>query len=42
MKVATWRGESRFTIDETPEPVAAPGQVVVSVHAAGIRSPCRS
>src|SRR2546427_8862550 len=36
MKVATWRGENRFTIDEVPEPVAGPGQVVVAVHAAGI------
>jgi len=36
MKVATWRGESRFTIDEASEPAAGPGQVVVAVHAAGI------
>ena len=36
MKVATWRGESRFTIDEAPDPVAGPGQVVVGIHAAGI------
>ncbi len=36
MKVATWRGESRFTIDEVPDPVAGPGQVVVAIHAAGI------
>jgi L-iditol 2-dehydrogenase len=36
MKVATWRGESRFTIDEAPDPAAGPGQVVVDVHAAGI------
>jgi len=36
MKVATWRGESRFTIDEAPDPAAGPGQVVVSVHSAGI------
>jgi L-iditol 2-dehydrogenase len=36
MKVATWRGESRFTIDEAPDPAAGPGQVVVSVQAAGI------
>jgi L-iditol 2-dehydrogenase len=36
MRVATWRGESRFTIDEAPEPVAGPGQVVVAVQAAGI------
>ena len=36
MKVATWRGADRFTVDEAPEPVAAPGQVVVDVHAAGI------
>jgi L-iditol 2-dehydrogenase len=36
MKVATWRGGPRFTIDEAPEPVAGPGQVVVEVQAAGI------
>ena len=36
MKVATWRGGSRFTLDEAPEPVAGPGQVVVDVAAAGI------
>src|SRR5437867_10176912 len=36
MKAATWRGGSQFTIDEVPEPVAGPGQVVVAVHAAGI------
>ncbi|HEV8472339.1 MAG TPA: zinc-binding dehydrogenase [Methylomirabilota bacterium] len=36
MKVATWRGGPRFTIDEAPEPVAGAGQVVVDVHAAGI------
>ena len=36
MKVATWRGGSRFTIDEAPDPAAGPGQVVVAVQAAGI------
>jgi L-iditol 2-dehydrogenase len=36
MKVATWRGGSRFTLDEAPDPVPAPGQVLVSVGAAGI------
>ena len=36
MRVATWRGESRFTLDEVDEPVAGPGQVLVAVHAAGI------
>ncbi len=36
MKVATWRGGSRFTVDEAPEPVAGPGEVVVGVEAAGI------
>ena len=36
MKVATWRGNDRFTLDEAPEPVAGPGQVVVAVRAAGI------
>ncbi|MGH7388008.1 MAG: alcohol dehydrogenase catalytic domain-containing protein [Candidatus Rokuibacteriota bacterium] len=36
MRVATWQGERRFTIDEVPAPVAGPGQVVVAVGAAGI------
>jgi L-iditol 2-dehydrogenase len=36
MKVATWRGDSRFTIDDAPEPVAGPLRVVVAVQAAGI------
>ncbi len=36
MKVATWRGSDRFSIDEAPEPVAKPGSVVVDVSAAGI------
>jgi L-iditol 2-dehydrogenase len=36
MRVATWRGDTRFSLDEAPEPVAGPGQVVVAVQAAGI------
>lgn len=36
MRVATWRGESRFTIDEIPDPVPGAGQVLVAVGAAGI------
>lgn len=36
MKVATWRGDARFTIDDVPAPVPGPGQVAVDVHAAGI------
>ncbi len=36
MRVATWRGEDRFTIDEVPNPIPGPGQVVVDVHTAGI------
>jgi L-iditol 2-dehydrogenase len=36
VKVATWRGDSRFTVDDAPDPVAGPGQVVVDVAAAGI------
>lgn len=36
MKVATWQGENRFTIDERPEPAPAAGQVLVAVHTAGI------
>ena len=36
MKVATWRGSDRFSIDETPEPSVKPGWVVVDVNAAGI------
>ena len=36
MKVATWRGGPRFTVDDAPDPVAGPGQAIVAVHAAGI------
>jgi len=36
MKVATWQGGPRFTVDEAPEPVAGPKQVVVAVQVAGI------
>ncbi|MBI4609311.1 MAG: alcohol dehydrogenase catalytic domain-containing protein [Candidatus Rokubacteria bacterium] len=36
MRVATWQGGSRFTIDEVADPVAGPGEVVVAVHTAGI------
>ena len=36
MKVATWRGGSKFSIDQTPEPLATAGRVVVEVHTAGI------
>ena len=36
MKVATWRGESRFSLDDVPEPTPGQGQVLVAVHTAGI------
>ena len=36
MKLATWRGGARFTLDDVPEPVPGPGQAVVAVRAAGI------
>ena len=36
MKVATWHGEDRFTVDEVPEPTAGRGQVLVDVHTAAI------
>jgi threonine dehydrogenase-like Zn-dependent dehydrogenase len=36
MRVATWRGGSKFTIDSVPDPAPARGQVLVSVHTAGI------
>jgi L-iditol 2-dehydrogenase len=36
MKVATWRGGAKFTLDDVPEPVPGRGQVVVDVHTAGI------
>jgi L-iditol 2-dehydrogenase len=36
MRVATWRGGSRFTVDDAPEPAPGAGQVLVSVRAAGI------
>lgn len=36
MKVATWQGENRFTIDDVPDPVPAKGQVLVAVGTAGV------
>jgi L-iditol 2-dehydrogenase len=36
MKVATWQGGSRFTVDEVPEPTPGSGQIVVEVRTAGI------
>lgn len=36
MRVATWRGEANFTIDEVPDPVADEGQVVVKVDTVGV------
>ena len=36
MKVATWRGAARFTIDDVPDPAPGPGQALVAVRAAGI------
>lgn len=36
MKVATWQGGSRFSVDEAPEPTPGTGQVVVEVRTAGI------
>src|SRR5262245_62968393 len=36
MKVATWRGGPRFTIDEAPDPVPARGHAVVAVTSAGV------
>ena len=36
MRVATWRGEANFTIDEVPDPVAEEGQVVVKVDTVGV------
>jgi L-iditol 2-dehydrogenase len=36
MKVATWRGSDRFTVDDAPEPTVKPGWVVVDVQASGI------
>jgi len=36
MKVATWRGAARFTIDDVPDPAPGPGQALVAVQAAGI------
>jgi L-iditol 2-dehydrogenase len=36
MKVATWRGATRFTIDDVPDPAPGPGQALVAVQAAGI------
>jgi len=36
VKVATWRGGPRFTLDDAPDPVPGPGQALVAVRAAGI------
>jgi L-iditol 2-dehydrogenase len=36
MKVATWQGENRFSVDQMPEPTPGRGQVVVEVRTAGI------
>lgn len=36
MKVATWRGEARFTVDDVADPAPGPGQALVAVRAAGI------
>ena len=36
MRAATWRGGSRFSIDEVPDPVPGQGDVLVAVHTAGI------
>lgn len=31
MKVATWHGGTRFTVDRVPEPAPGPGEVIVRV-----------
>ncbi len=36
MRAATWHGESRFTVDDVPEPTPGAGQVLVGVHTAGV------
>jgi threonine dehydrogenase-like Zn-dependent dehydrogenase len=36
VRVATWRGGDRFTIDDVTDPEPGPGHVVVAVQAAGI------
>jgi len=36
MKIATWRGGTRFTLDDAPDPEPGAGQAVVAVRAAGI------
>jgi threonine dehydrogenase-like Zn-dependent dehydrogenase len=36
MKVATWRGDMDFTVDEAPDPKPGSGMVVVKVHTASI------
>jgi threonine dehydrogenase-like Zn-dependent dehydrogenase len=36
MRAATWHGESRFTVDDLPEPAPGPGEVLIAVHTAGI------
>ena len=36
MLAATWHGDSRFSLDNLPDPAPGPGQVLVAIHTAGI------
>lgn len=36
MRAATWHGNTRFTLDDLPEPVPGPGEALIAVHTAGI------
>ena len=36
MKVATWRGGNEFTVDDAPDPVPGPGEVLLKVDTCGI------
>jgi L-iditol 2-dehydrogenase len=36
VKLATWRGGPKFSVDEVPDPVPGAGQALVAVRAAGI------
>ncbi|MBT7468699.1 MAG: alcohol dehydrogenase catalytic domain-containing protein, partial [Chloroflexi bacterium] len=36
MRLMTWHGGDKFTLDQVPDPVARPGRVVVKIDTIGV------
>ena len=36
MRVMTWHGGDKFTLDQVPDPIARPGKVVVKIDTIGV------